>query len=110
MRSPIIAPEKDVEPKLAAIWRQLLGVRDVGKDEHFFDLGGRPSLLARMREDIRASIGADIRITDLPRPPTIRDITAFLQDHAMPPASSDSPTTPPLSSIMRSGSRDAARL
>jgi len=40
-----VAPETSLEDKLAAIWREALGVADIGLHDNFFELGGH-SLLA----------------------------------------------------------------
>ena len=41
----IVGPRTDTEIALAAIWRELLQVQDIGVDDDFFDLGGQ-SLMA----------------------------------------------------------------
>lgn len=40
MDGEFAAPETEVEKRLAGFWAELLGVRNVGIDDSFFDLGG----------------------------------------------------------------------
>ena len=49
-----VAPEGEIETTLAALWAELLNVRQVGRHDNFFELGGHSllaiRLAARMRE------------------------------------------------------------
>jgi len=75
-----VAPVNDREQRLAAVWRELLGVTQVGRDDNFFELGGHSlmvvSLLERLRTqglslDIRTAFSAPVlsemalRLTDV---------------------------------------------
>jgi acyl transferase domain-containing protein len=42
-----IAPDDDIQKKIAAIWEDILGIRPIGIHDNFFDLGGH-SLLATL--------------------------------------------------------------
>ncbi|MBT0964256.1 phosphopantetheine-binding protein, partial [Denitromonas iodatirespirans] len=48
------APQGEVEETLAQLWRELLGVEQVGRQDNFFELGGHSlmavSLIERMRQ------------------------------------------------------------
>src|SRR5690606_963866 len=35
-----VAPESDAEQRIADVWKNVLGVAQVGSKDHFFDLGG----------------------------------------------------------------------
>ncbi|MFD1120859.1 non-ribosomal peptide synthetase, partial [Sphaerisporangium aureirubrum] len=52
-----IPPRTDTERWLATTWQDLLGVKNVGADDNFFDLGGNSlhgsQLAARIREHLR---------------------------------------------------------
>ncbi|HEX6288819.1 MAG TPA: acyltransferase domain-containing protein, partial [Herpetosiphonaceae bacterium] len=51
---PYIAPSNPLEQHIAAIWQDLIGIEQVGSNDHFFELGGNSLvaslLVARLRE------------------------------------------------------------
>ncbi|PCC69208.1 amino acid adenylation domain-containing protein [Nannocystis exedens] len=81
----------DVEATLAAIWRRLLGLDEVGLDDPFFELGGHSLLLAQVRAAIRTQLGRDVPIVELFQHPTIRSLAAHLRGAAEAPARPEAP-------------------
>ena len=55
--SAYVAPATPIERELAAMWRELLGVERVGRDDDFFELGGQSliavRLFTRMKQAVR---------------------------------------------------------
>ncbi|MFT4433836.1 amino acid adenylation domain-containing protein [Caballeronia sp. 15715] len=47
------APQGDIEPVLARIWQEVLGVERVGRDDNFFELGGDSILSLLIVERVR---------------------------------------------------------
>ncbi|WP_127960289.1 non-ribosomal peptide synthetase [Serratia microhaemolytica] len=47
-RAEYVAPEGEIEQGLAAIWRELLAVEQVSRDDNFFALGGHSLLVIKM--------------------------------------------------------------
>jgi amino acid adenylation domain-containing protein/non-ribosomal peptide synthase protein (TIGR01720 family) len=47
------APQGDIEPALARIWQEVLGVERVGRDDNFFELGGDSILSLLIVERVR---------------------------------------------------------
>ncbi|WP_437972165.1 amino acid adenylation domain-containing protein [Sorangium sp. So ce260] len=78
-RAAAPAPASNVEVILGEIWREVLGVDEVGLDDPFFELGGHSLLLARVRAGIRARLGEDVPIMDLFQYPTIRSLSGHLK-------------------------------
>lgn len=50
----------EIEEKLAAIWRQVLKVRDVGRSDDFFDLGGTSLKSVRMVLEVDEAFGENV--------------------------------------------------
>lgn len=53
-------PQGDAEEAVAALWRELLGVQQVGRHDDFFELGGHSLLLLRMVNRIKEELHADL--------------------------------------------------
>lgn len=66
----------DVEVALARVWAQVLGLEFVGSDDNFFDLGGYSLLVLKSVALINGSIGATLRVADVYRCPTVRQLAA----------------------------------
>jgi amino acid adenylation domain-containing protein len=73
-----IAPRTAAERKIAAVWREVLGVDQVGMHDNFFDLGGHSLLMIRLHGRIREVLGADLSIIDLLKYPTVGALASFL--------------------------------
>ncbi|MGD2043330.1 MAG: beta-ketoacyl synthase N-terminal-like domain-containing protein, partial [Acidimicrobiia bacterium] len=57
--------EDEIEQTIATIWEDLLGVRQVGRDESFFDLGGTSLIAARMFALITERCGQRLPLSTL---------------------------------------------
>ncbi|HEX6908993.1 MAG TPA: amino acid adenylation domain-containing protein, partial [Longimicrobium sp.] len=71
------APRTEVEARVAAVWREVLGVERVGVHDNFFDLGGTSLLLYRVYSRLR-DLRADLRVVDLFRHPTVEALAGHL--------------------------------
>ncbi|MCY0989399.1 amino acid adenylation domain-containing protein [Nannocystis sp. ILAH1] len=80
-----------LELQIAAIWRDVLQLDQVGLDERFFDLGGHSLLLARVRAELERATGRAIAIVELFRHPTIRSLAAHLGGASSQPTIHKSP-------------------
>ncbi|MDH0665488.1 amino acid adenylation domain-containing protein, partial [Pseudomonas sp. GD03858] len=76
-RQAYVAPVGPTETAMAAIWGEVLGIEQVGRDDNFFELGGHSllavSLTARLRQ---AGLAADVRT--LFGQPTVAALAATL--------------------------------
>jgi amino acid adenylation domain-containing protein len=70
-------PRNELEERVAAAWREVLGVGEIGVDDNFFDLGGNSLLLARVFARLR-EVRGDLRIVDLFRHTTVEALAAHL--------------------------------
>ena len=73
-----VAPASDLEEQIAAIWKDVLKLPQVGARDNFFDLGGHSLLAVQAHRRLRDALQRDISITDIFRFPTIQSLSAFL--------------------------------
>ena len=65
------APATETERRVAAIWREVLGLAAVGVDDDFFRLGGHSVLAARIFGKIEKALGVRLPLAILPQAPTV---------------------------------------
>ena len=58
-------PQGETEMALAAIWRELLKLDRVGRQDNFFALGGHSLLAVRMITRVQQTLGVEVAIRDL---------------------------------------------
>jgi NAD(P)-dependent dehydrogenase (short-subunit alcohol dehydrogenase family)/acyl carrier protein len=65
LASPYVAPQDDVHQKICDVWREALGVVQVGVDDSFFDLGGHSLLAIQVVARLNAEFGTAIPVAKL---------------------------------------------
>jgi acyl carrier protein len=83
--TPFVPPATEVEHKLAAIFRELLSLHEIGLDDNFFDLGGNSLLMVQVVEKIRAELGLKISLVRVFQFPTLRSLAAAIASSAADP-------------------------
>ncbi|GAA4613441.1 non-ribosomal peptide synthetase DhbF [Saccharopolyspora hordei] len=78
-------PRNAVEAALCRLFAEVLGVREVGIDDGFFDLGGHSLLAARLLARVRAELGAELTIRSLFDHPTVAGLAEQLGTGARRP-------------------------
>lgn len=73
-----VAPASDLEEQIAAIWKDVLKLPQVGARDNFFDLGGHSLLAVQAHRKLRDALARDLSITDIFRFPTIQSLSAYL--------------------------------
>ena len=66
------------EERLAAIWRKVLKVATVSRNDDFFDLGGHSLLIARLLRRIEADYGIKVSMAALFRAPRLADMAELI--------------------------------
>lgn len=74
-----VAPQTDVEHRLAELWAGVLGVEPIGADDDFFDLGGHSLNAADLLGSVRAEFGVAFPARVLYLQPTLRELGAELE-------------------------------
>jgi amino acid adenylation domain-containing protein len=80
-------PRDELERKLAAIWKKLLGASTVDINDSFFDLGGHSLLAFMLIIEIKRMMGRELPLAALFRAPTIAALAELLRSTETPPFS-----------------------
>jgi amino acid adenylation domain-containing protein len=95
------APLGAAEQAVAAIWQQLLGIPQVGRDDHFFELGGHSLLAMQFVTRLRQQLGVELPLRELFTEPTVRAVATAVhgarQTEAAPIPRADRTRALPLS-------------
>jgi acyl transferase domain-containing protein/acyl carrier protein len=63
--NPYVAPESDLERRIAEVWQRALGFAPVGAEDNFFELGGDSLLAVRVIARLKAELGLDLPVAQL---------------------------------------------
>jgi amino acid adenylation domain-containing protein len=74
------APRTQVETVIAQIWSSMLGVRDVGIRENFFDLGGHSLLATQVISRMRDALHVDLPLISLFESPTVEGLASLVEE------------------------------
>ena len=77
-------PRNDLETRIAAIWRQTLGLAQVGVDENFFDLGGTSGQAIQTVARMRQELGIDVPVQVLYEAPMVEKLAVRLHQAFSP--------------------------
>lgn len=109
----------DLEATIATIWRELLGVGDIGPDESFFEVGGTSLIATRMFALIAERCGRRLPLSTLVNASTIAELADVLRDdgqvtESLVPIQRGDGTKPPIFLVHAEGGhvlmyRDLAR-
>ncbi|MFG3282494.1 amino acid adenylation domain-containing protein [Streptomyces sp. NPDC048111] len=89
-----VAPRTSAELRVAAAWRELLGLDRVGVHDNFFDLGGYSLLATRLVFRLREEFGTDLPLRVLFSDPTVAGIAAVLEDAGAAGTAHGAPVAP----------------
>lgn len=82
-----VAPKTKLERRIAAVWQEVLGAKEIGVQDNFFDLGGHSLLMIRLHGKLREELAISQSVTDLFRYPSIASLA-----NAIGEAGEDRPT------------------
>ncbi len=77
-----VAPRTDMEATLAREWSEVLGLRQVGVHDNFFDLGGHSLTAVQLVSRIQRVIGHPVTLLDLFQAPTIEGFAQRISGQA----------------------------
>ncbi|NEP13419.1 MAG: alpha/beta fold hydrolase, partial [Symploca sp. SIO2C1] len=79
LSTEFVAPETKTEKALAEIWTEVLGIKQVGIHDNFFDLGGHSLIAVRLMSQIEKQFGKNLPLATLFKAPTITQLANILQ-------------------------------
>lgn len=73
-------PENDWENLVAEIWKEALGIPEVGRRDNFFDIGGHSLLVIQVLKELREhdKVTKAVQMTDLFRHTTVEALAKFI--------------------------------
>jgi amino acid adenylation domain-containing protein len=78
--SDYVEPRGSVEEAVATVWREILGVDRVGRNDNFFDLGGHSLLMVPLRSRLQERFQREIPMLAMFRYATVGAMAAHLQN------------------------------
>ncbi|MFP5288783.1 MAG: beta-ketoacyl synthase N-terminal-like domain-containing protein, partial [Thermoanaerobaculia bacterium] len=79
-----VLPRNELERNIAGIWKEVVGLTEVGVRDNFFDVGGHSLLMARVHGRLEETLGRRISMVDLFQYPTIAALAAHLSPEEVP--------------------------
>ncbi|MEK4732085.1 non-ribosomal peptide synthase/polyketide synthase [Paenibacillus sp. FSL L8-0641] len=75
-----VVPSGEIEEKLALLWRDILGIEKVGRNDNFFMLGGHSLKATSLVARIHKEFNIDIPLKEIFKTPTILEIARYIKD------------------------------
>ena len=73
-----VAPQSDAEQSIAALWQELLGIREIGVFDNFFELGGDSLLATQLLSRLRRAFQVEIPLRGLFETPTVASLATLV--------------------------------
>jgi amino acid adenylation domain-containing protein len=84
LEKAFVAPRTSIERVLADIWGEVLGLKQIGVHDNFFDLGGHSLLAIRLQARVEKHFGRRAPLAALFQAPTVSEFAKLLADAATP--------------------------
>ncbi|BAY08431.1 alpha/beta fold hydrolase [Calothrix sp. NIES-2098] len=82
LQAKFLAPRTEIEKRLAAIWTQLLNLKEVGIYDNFFALGGDSLLAVRLFAQIEEKFRKNLPLSTLINAPTIEQLAQIVSSNS----------------------------
>jgi acyl carrier protein len=88
---PYVAPQSELEKKIAGIWEALLGVAQLGIHDNFFDLGGNSLICLKVVSQLKKELKLEIPVVAIFEGPTVSSLARLVgNDEASKPSYEES--------------------
>jgi len=75
-----VAPVGEYEQGMAEIWQELLGLQRVGRDDHFFEVGGNSLGITRLGFAVKERFGVTANVGELYGRHVLHEMAAFVEE------------------------------
>ncbi|MGH3379730.1 MAG: phosphopantetheine-binding protein, partial [Actinoallomurus sp.] len=82
LATAFVPPRDEREEHVAAVWRDLLGIAEIGVHDNFFELGGHSLLATKITVRLGDLLGVELGLGALMDAPTIAGLCAHVNDLA----------------------------
>ena len=76
--TPYIAPETEMEQRIAAVWQAVLGFEQIGVEDNFFDLGGDSLVAIQVAARLKEALKMEFPVAKLYQAVTVRSLAQVL--------------------------------
>jgi amino acid adenylation domain-containing protein len=73
-----VAPRNEIENRIAAMWRQVLGIGEIGVHDNFFELGGHSLLATQLIARVRDTFKVELPLRRMFETPTIAGLSEMI--------------------------------
>jgi acyl carrier protein len=83
---PVAGPETAISPieeRLAQIWREVIGLKEVGIHDNFFDLGGHSVLVTQILTRVRSTFQVHLTLRSVFEAPTIHQLAQVIEQQLL---------------------------
>jgi amino acid adenylation domain-containing protein len=80
LQTPYVEPQNETEVELAALWGDLLGIRQIGIHDNFFELGGDSLLATQLVSRLRGALQVELPLALFFNVPTIAQLAAAVAE------------------------------
>ena len=99
-----VAPRTALDIQVAEVWQNVLGLEQVGLDDHFFELGGHSLLATQVVARLKTLLACDLTLRDLFGAPRLADFIAAISTRT------GQDTSPARSPLVAHGEKTSAAL
>ncbi len=80
LSTPYVPPRDELEEALAAVWRELLGIEEIGIDDNFYQLGGHSLLATQVASRIRETLQVEVPLGAMLAHPTVAGLAVLIAE------------------------------
>ena len=85
VREAYLAPTGALQVQIVEIWKQVLGLEQVGITDNFFELGGHSLTIAQVTQQMQRQLGKSLAFQDFYANPTVMGLSELLESNFIRP-------------------------